>query len=294
MHYQKTRGYKIFSLINHIGIGVLALLCLAPLVHVLAVSFSSKEAAMANLVGFFPVGFNVEAYKITITNPAFIRSFFISILRASIGTFLAMVLTLLAAYPLAQEEKDFKGRTVYAWIFVFTMLFGGGLIPTYLVIQKVGLINTFWVMVIPGAVQVYNIILLLNFFRSVPKSLAEAAYIDGANHVQTLISVYIPISVSALATISLFSLVGHWNSWFDALIYISKKELYPMATLLHMILATLDIEELSRMDDEDLLQLSNRSVKAAQIFIAMAPIIAVYPFLQKYFVTGIKLGSVKE
>ncbi len=292
--YYKSKSYKIFEVFNFIGIGLMGLICIAPLVHILAVSFSSKEAASANLVAFLPIGFTFDSYKITLSNPAFLGSMGVSAMRTVVGTALTMLLTVLAAYPLAQEEERFRGRTIYAWMFVFTMLFSGGLIPTYIIVQKLGLINTYLALILPGAVAVFSVILLLNFFRSVPKALAEAAFIDGAGHMTTLFKVYIPISVPAIATVSLFSLVGHWNAWFDALIYITDKKMYPMATLLQLILAQIDFRELAKLESDDLQNLSDRAVKAAQIFIALVPIVAVYPFLQKYFVQGIKLGSVKE
>lgn len=293
MNYQKTKGYRLFSVCNNVGVGLLGFACVAPLIHVLAVSLSSSAPANSNLVGFWPVGFNTRAYQITIQNQLFWHSFFVSVLRVICGTCLGLLITLLAAYPLSKEEADFRGRTMYVWLFVFTMLFGGGLIPSYIVIKNLGLIDSFWVMVMPGLVSVGNIILMLNFFRSIPKALSEAAYIDGAGHIMTLFKVYIPISLPSFATIALFLIVGHWNAWFDGMIYLSKPKLQPMATYLRQFLQAIDVTEMKR-NEEDMRELSDRAVRFAQIFISMIPIVAIYPFLQRFFIVGIKVGSVKE
>ncbi|GGF86041.1 protein LplC [Paenibacillus albidus] len=293
MHYRST-SYRIFSILNGVFLSLLALLCILPLIHVLAVSLSSSAAADANLVKLWPIGFTTEAYMVTLGNDRFISSFGISVLRTALGTVLSLLLSILVGYALSKETNEFKGRNGYAWFFVFTMLFSGGLIPTYIVVQKLGLINSIWALVLPGAMSVYNTILLMNFFRtSVPKALEEAAFIDGAGHFRTLWSIYLPISLPSLATISLFTMVGHWNAWFDGLIYITDTAKYPMSTLLQTIVVQRDLSSMSVSADE-IQALSNRTVKTAQIFIATLPIILVYPFLQRFFVKGIVLGSVKE
>ncbi len=292
--YHKTLSYRIFSSFNLMGVGILGCLCILPLIHIVAISFSSREAALGGFVGLWPVGFNLEAYKITLENKYFVGSLWNSFVRTSIGTLISVTLTLVAAYPLSLEDETFKGRSTYTWLFVFTTLFSGGLIPTYLVVQKLGLINSLWALVLPNAVVVFNVVLMLNFFRSVPKALREAAYIDGANHIRTLFSVYMPVSLPAVATISLFAMVSHWNSWFDGLLYMTDKTQYPMATLLQTILTNLTDDQLSKLETDELRMLSDRTVKASQILIATIPILLVYPFLQRYFVHGIKLGSVKE
>ncbi|ASA20314.1 carbohydrate ABC transporter permease [Paenibacillus donghaensis] len=293
MHYRST-SYRIFSIVNGIFLSLLALLCILPLVHVLAVSLSSSTAADANLVKLWPIGFTTDAYKVTLGNDRFMSSFGISVLRTVLGTGLSLLLSILVGYALSKEINEFKGRDMYAWFFVFTMLFSGGLIPTYIVVQKMGLINSIWALVLPGAMSVYNTILLMNFFRTaVPKALEEAAFIDGAGHFRALRSIYLPISLPSLATISLFTMVGHWNAWFDGLIYITDAAKYPMSTLLQTIVVQRDLSSMSVSADE-IQALSNRTVKTAQIFIATLPIILVYPFLQRFFVKGIVLGSVKE
>lgn len=291
--YHKSPSYRIFNAFNTILLIVLALLCIIPLVHVLAVSFSAKSAADANIVNLWPVDFTIEAYKKTINNPVFLSSMWVAVKRTVIGTFITLVLSFLAAYPLSKENNAFRGRNIYAWLFVFTMLFNGGLVPFYIVIQKLHMMDTFWVLVLPGAVNVFLTILMLNFFRGVPKELEEAALIDGAGHFRTLFSIYLPVSLPAIATIALFSMVFHWNSWFDGLLYIGDPKKYPLATFLQTVIIQRDMSSMS-MNPADLALISQKTVKAAQIFIGALPILIVYPFLQRFFVKGLVMGSVKE
>lgn len=293
MRYDSST-YKVFTVFNYLLLSFLSILCILPLIHILAISLSDKAAADAHLVMLWPVDFTLDAYQKTIDNANFNRSFIISIIRTGLGTFVSMTLITLAAYALSKDKHEFKGRNVYVWLFVFTMLFHGGLIPSYIVVQKTGLINTIWALVIPGAVNIFFMILLLNFFRtSVPKALEEAAYIDGAGHIRTMFSVYIPLAVPAIATVSLFSVVSNWNEWFHGLIYMTKPSNYPLSTLLQTIVVQDDFSQMM-LDHNDLEALSNRTVKASQIFIATIPILAIYPFLQRYFVKGIVVGSVKQ
>lgn len=291
--YHKTTSYRIFSVFNNIAMLVIALLCVLPLVHVLAISLSARSAADANLVTFWPIDFTLESYKKTINNPLFLNSLGISVMRTVIGTGLTLLLAFLAAYPLSKENYVFRGRTIYAWIFVFTMIFNGGLVPFYMVINTLGLMNSFWVLVIPGAVNVWLTILLLNFFRGVPKELEEAALIDGAGHLRTLFTIYLPISLPAIATLAVFSMVFHWNSWFDGLLYMHTPNKYPLATYLQTVIVQRDLSSMS-ISPEDLRLMSQKTVTSAQIFIGALPILLVYPFLQKYFVKGLVLGSVKQ
>lgn len=291
--YHKTKPYKVFAVFNYTFLILLSLLCIIPLIHILAVSFSGKAAANANLVGLFPVEFTLDAYEKTLANENFLRSLWIAVQRTVLGTILSMVIVTLAAYPLSRENRSFKRRNIYTWYFVFTMLFSGGLIPFYILIQKLNLLNTMWVLILPGAVSVWNMILLLNFFRNVPKELEEAAFIDGAGYFRTLVSVFLPVSMPAIATLSLFSMVGHWNAWFDGLIFLTDHEKYPLATFLQTIIVQQDFSKVS-VRPEDLENISQRTIKAAQIFIGMAPILVVYPLLQRFFVKGIVLGAVKE
>lgn len=289
----KSNAYRVFELCNYTFLLLLSLLCILPLIHVFAVSLSSSAAAMGNRVTFWPVELTFEAYFETLGNDNFIRALWIGVQRTLLGTLISMTVISLAAYSLSKEEGRFRGRTAYSWYFVFTMLFHAGLIPTYLVVKGTGLTNTIWALVIPGAASVWNLILMLNFFRTLPRELEEAALIDGAGHFTTLFRIFIPISLPAMATISLFTLVHHWNSWFDGMIYMSDARHYPLSTFLRSIIVAEDYTKLGLTED-DIKNISPRTVKASQIFIGALPILAVYPFLQRYFVKGIVLGSVKE
>lgn len=291
--YHKTRGYKIFSAVNYIFIGVLSILCILPILHILAVSFSSMAPASANLVGFWPIGFTTDAYVKTFGNSNFINSLIVSLERTVLATVIGMALVLITAYPLAKEDSAFRGRSIYTWFLVFTILFSGGLIPSYILVQKLGLMDTIWALVLPGALSVWNVILMMNFFRGLPKELEEAAYLDGAGQFKTLILVYIPLSLPSIATLSLFTMVYHWNAWFDGMIYMSDIKNYPLASLLQTIIVQQDFSKIN-VDASMLENVSQRTVRAAQIFIGALPILLVYPFLQRFFVKGLVLGAVKE
>lgn len=287
-----SRSYKTFQAFNYVFIAMLSLACILPLIHIMAVSLSSKDAATANIVNFMPVDFTLAAYKETLGNSNFLRALWLGVERTLLGTFISLAVTMMAAYSLSKENHRFKGRNVYSWFFIVIMLFNGGLIPTYLVVSNTGIMDSVWALVIPTAVNVWNMILMLNFFRNLPPELEEAALMDGAGHFRTLFSIYLPVSMPSVATILLFTMVVHWNSWFDGMIYMTKIQDYPLASFLHTIVVKENFSEVG-VDLAALNQISNRTVKASQIFIGALPILLVYPFLQKYFVKGIVLGSVK-
>ncbi|MCQ6562783.1 carbohydrate ABC transporter permease [Paenibacillus mendelii] len=284
---------KIFVIGNYVFLVLVSLLCLLPLVQVLAISFSSSPAASAGLVKLIPVDFSLDSYTYILQKQEFINSFSITLQRVVLGYSLNIVLALLCAYPLSKEVKEFRLRTYYAWFFVFTILFGGGLIPTYVVVSETGLLDTIWALIIPGAVGVFNVILLLNFFRGLPKEIEESAFMDGAGHWTVLTRMYVPMSMPVLATISLFTLVGHWNAWFDGLIYMNFPEKYPLSTYLQLMVINSNPMKMDINNLNGALEISERTTRAAQIFLGALPILIVYPFLQKYFVKGIVLGSVK-
>jgi len=284
---------RLFLALNTTFLVLLALLCFLPLIHVLAVSFSESAAVAAGQVTFWPVDFSLKSYDFIISRPEFLRSFGITLERVALGTAINMLLTVMIAYPLSKETKLFRMRTVYVWIFVFTILFAGGLVPWYMTIKYTGLLDSVWALVLPGAVPVFNVILLLNFFRGLPKELEESCFIDGAGHLRTLWSIYVPLSLPGLATVGLFTIVGHWNAWFDGLILMNKPEHYPLSSYLQTIIINFDFSQVKQEDIHKLSQISTRTSKAAQIIVGALPILLAYPFLQKYFVKGIVLGSVK-
>jgi putative aldouronate transport system permease protein len=293
----KTPAERVFDFLIYSIMIILGVSCILPMVNILAISFSSRSRAMANFVSFWPQDFTALAYKFIIDKPQFMRGLGISALRILLGVPANMLLILITAYPLSKRNDRFKGRQIYVWFLFVTMVFSGGLIPTYLTVRSVGLVDTIWALILPGAVGTWNIILMLNFFRALPISLEEAAFVDGAGHLRVLTSIYIPLSAPAMATIGLFVCVGHWNAWFDGLIYMNNPVRYPLQTYIYTIVTAVNAIEIYMNDPELMLyaeKISDKTVKAAQIFLAALPILVLYPFLQKYFMKGIVLGSVKE
>ncbi|WP_391558856.1 carbohydrate ABC transporter permease [Robertmurraya sp.] len=293
----KSISARIGRTVIHTIVISLGLICLLPLWNILAISFSSSESVTANAVGLVPVNFTIETYKMIMEDAQFWRSFGISVQRVFLSLIINMVLIVLMAYPLSKSKKVFKGRNIYMNLLIFSMLFNGGMIPTYLVVKNLNLLNTIWSLVLPGAVQVFSIILIMNFFIGIPKSLEEAAIMDGANPLQILVRVYIPISLPALATVALFSIVGNWNDFFSGLIYMTKVSNYPLMTYIQSL--SINIEELlksgaSSNSLENMMQVSNKNLNAAKIVVSIIPLLVIYPLLQKYFIHGIVVGSVKE
>lgn len=281
---------KIFVICNTTFLVLVALICLLPLVNLFAISLSGKAAANSGAVTFWPIDFTTMAYEKTFQNNNFLRSIMIAFARTAFGTLLSMFVITTAGYALS---KDFRGRTPLMWFFVFTMLFGGGLIPSYMVNTSLGLKNNFLVYILPGAFSCYNLILIMNFFKSIPKSLEEAALIDGASFFTVLWKIFLPLSKAGLATVALFIMVGNWNEWFTGILYMSDTKNYPLASFLQVIVVQGNQQDLA-LDPTSAAAMSERTVKAAQIFIGALPILLVYPFLQKYFVKGIVMGAVKE
>lgn len=294
---ENSKPYKVFLVFDYILVGLLALVCFLPLLHVFAVSLSDRVANGAGAVTFWPVNFNLESYKYVLKDNSFAKALGISVLRTAVGCVVQMTMTIMCAYPLSKSSYQMPSRIVYVWFFLFATLFGGGLIPTYLVVKRAHLINSFWALIIPGALPIGNVILLLNFFRNLPKELEEAARMDGAGHIKVLTSVYLPLSKASIATLSLFCMVGHWNSWFDGMIYLNDMDRQPLATLLHALVSQSVLNVLLQTTDmgtlKSLMTITNDSLRSAQLFIGMVPILCVYPFLQKYFTKGIVIGSVK-
>ena len=290
---QESSGRKVFRVVNVIVLILLALICLLPFVNVIAISFSDSFYVDSNQVYFWPKGWTTSAYTYILTRASFWSSFRTSILRVLLGGSLNLFFIILTAYPLSKSNDKLHFRNVYTWYFFVTMLVSGGMIPNYLLIAKLGLRDSIWSLVLPGALPVFNLVLMLNFFRQVPTALEEAALIDGAGHLRTLVQIYLPVSLPAIATITLFCIVSHWNAWFDGMIYITSPSKVPMQTYLRSVLIDMNMADMSADDYELYATLANRTVKCSQIIVATIPILCVYPFLQRYFVSGIVLGSVK-
>ncbi|MFB9277812.1 carbohydrate ABC transporter permease [Cohnella cellulosilytica] len=290
-----TLGGRLFVLFNYSFLTVVGLICLLPFINLLATSFSGSTAVASGEVKFWPVDFTWASYEFVMRSKQFSQSMLVSVERVGLGVVVNMLLTILAGYALSKEKGSFKWRNVYTWFFVVTILFSGGLIPWYVVISKTGLIDSIWALILPSALPVFNVIVLLNFFRGLPKELEEAAFMDGASHWTVLWKIIVPLSKPALATLTLFCIVNHWNSWFDGLILMNRTENYPLQSYLQTVIINPEnIINMARGDYADLLNLVNaRTSRAAQLFVGTLPILLVYPFLQKYFTTGLVLGSVK-
>lgn len=290
---KKTKGRIAFQIINYSILALLAALCLFPILNILAMSFSSATAVSAGKVSVFPVEFTASAYSYVMGKKEFWTSLIKSLERVLIGVPLSMVITIMTAYPLSKDYSQLRARSVYVWVFFFTMLFSGGLIPGYLLIQNLHMMDTIWALILPTTISVYNIVLMLNFFRNIPKELEEAALIDGANQFQTCFLIYVPCAKPSIATLTLFSFVTQWNSYFDGLIFSNFPSSYPLASYLYTVVVKRDLSTLSLDDFKLLTMVDDRTIRCAQIFISLIPIMLVYPFVQKYFVKGMTVGSVK-
>lgn len=277
-------------------LSLIAFFSIAPILNTLAISFSGKIPAMSGQVFFWPVEFNLNAYESIMNDRNFFISFGVSIKRVLLGGAINFIITILMAYPLSKSAKLFPGRNVYMWFVIFCMLFSGGLIPWYMTIYSLGLLDSIWALVLPTAVPVFNVILLMNFFRGIPKELEEAANMDGAGPWKTLSVIFVPISLPALATVTLFSIVGHWNAFFDGMILMHHKENWPLQTYIQQLIISVN-SIMNTTDPEEIKRLTNMSsqlLNSAKVMVSMVPILLIYPFLQKYFVSGIVLGAVKE
>ncbi len=292
------------GIFSNIGKGViylivflLGLICLLPLLNIVAVSFSGSAAVAANKVGFLPVDFTTAAYEKILGDNQFWRSFGISVIRVILGLVLNLVLIVLMAYPLSKSRREFKGRSIYMNMLIFAMLFNGGMIPTYIVVKNLGLLNTVWALVLPGAVPIFSVIMVMNFFMGVPKALEEAAVIDGATPFQVLTRVYLPCSKPVIATVALFSIVGNWNDFFSGLIYMTKVNNYPLQTYIQSL--SVKLEDMLNAGGSlsslvNIMDVSSQNLNAAKIVVSVIPLLMIYPLLQKYLITGIVVGSVKE
>ena len=302
-YYSVSR--RIFLVALYVFFAVLCLSCIIPFLHVLALSFSHKIPATQGQVILWPLefneqtkqavfGFNLKSYLFVFEKPEFIRAFLISVERVLLAGALTMFVTIITAYPLSKPNAEFKGRTGYVWFIALTMLVSGGLIPWYMIIQGLGMLDSIWALVIPGMAPAFSFLLLLNFFRGIPKSLEESAFLDGAGHWRIMWQIYVPLSLPAIATLTLFAVVGNWNAWFDGLILMTRPKNYPLQSYMQTLIASTSLQLMTRAKTEILRQISDRTVKSAQIFIGAVPMLALYPFLQRYFMMGIILGSVKE
>jgi len=294
MVQDRTLSARLWNLFLISLMALIGFSSLAPILHTAAVSLSNTAAAAGGFVTFWPRGFNIESYRKIIDDPHFFNAFWVSTKRVFVGGAINFILTVMMAYPLSRSHREFKSRHYYMWFVLFTMLFSGGMIPLYLVVKYLNMFNTLWALVLPGAVPVFNVILLMNFFRNLPKELSEAGLIDGAGPWFMLARIFVPLSLPALATVTLFSIVGHWNAFFDGLIFMRSVENYPLQTYIQQLVVQLPPEYMDSTNMDLLDKMSDKTLNAAKIMVSMIPILLIYPFLQRYFIHGIMLGSVKE
>jgi putative aldouronate transport system permease protein len=289
-----TLGSLLIDIVVTIVLVILALSTILPLWYTLCLSFSDKSAAAAGLVTLWPVGFNLTSYESIMGDAQFFNSFWVSIQRVVLGTGAELIATLLMAYPLSKSVRQFPARNVIMWFLIFAWLFSGGLIPWYQTMKSIGMINNIWGLVLGNSLPIFNVILAVNFFRNLPKEIEEAALIDGAGPWQIFLQIYLPLSKPMIATIALFSMVYHWNEFFNGLVLSTRQAFYPLQTYIQQQIVVINTPTLTQDQIQMLNEISNQTLNAAKIFIAVIPILLIYPFLQRYFIQGITLGSVKE
>ncbi len=293
-YLEKTIGSRIFDAANFIVLSIITLSCILPIWYTFCVSLSSKAAAEGGLVGLWPIDATLASYIEILDDVQFFDAFGVSVMRVLLGTVVTIAIILLMAYPLSKTKIEFPARNVIMWLLVFCMMFNGGLVPWFMTMTNIGMLNNIWGLVLGGGVPVFNVILVINFFRNIPKQIEEAAVVDGAGPWVILFKVIIPISKPVIATVALFTAVMHWNEFFNGLVLNTDSSKYPLQTYIQQLVVNTNAASLTVEELKMLTTMSNQTLNAAKLFIAMLPVLVVYPFLQRYFVTGITLGSVKE
>jgi ABC-type glycerol-3-phosphate transport system permease component len=288
---------KVFYIVDYTLLAFAGLIVILPILNVISQAFSDPQSVLAGRVYFWPRKFTIKTIVRILSYKHIVTGFLNTFYYAGVGTVINLVMTMMCAYPLAQP--DFRGRSFFSLVFAFTMMFGGGMIPTYIIIKNLGLINTRWVMLLPGAMAVWNMILARTFFQNtIPRELYESAQLDGASDIRMLVSIVLPLSTPIIAVLALFYAVGHWNSYFNAMLYLSKQELYNIQLILQNAISniqsllneTTSVGAMTRMI-EALAQAE--AGKYALIVISMVPVLVIYPFVQKYFIKGIMIGALK-
>jgi len=292
MRIKASLGSKVFDGINMGLLILFALVTIIPFIYVIAGSFATQKELLTKGFILFPTEFSLDAYRYIFSTGTLMRSLGVTIYITVVGTLINIFMTCLMAYPLARRDMDFRKPVML--MIIFTMLFSGGMIPTFLVVKQLGMIDTYWSLLVPGAISAFNLIIIKNFFQQLPESLEESAKIDGCNDLMIFIKIVLPLSMPAIATFSLFYAVGHWNTFFNAILYINDNNKWPIQVLLRqiVILASGGIGDSTAMESEYVTP-PEQAVKMAVIVMSTLPILLVYPFLQKHFAKGVLLGSVK-
>lgn len=271
------------------------LVTLYPVLHLMALSFSGSEAVSKNQVTIWPRGFNLRAYEQILSTGTLLRSFWNSVVYTAVGTAINMFFTATMAYALSKERLPY--RPFFTKLVLFTMYFSGGMVPTFLLVHSLGMYNTIWALVLPSAISTYNLIVLRSFYAAMPLDLEEAAFLDGASDLDVFFRIVLPLSKAGLATIALFYLVGHWNSYYSAMIYLKTAEKYPLQLILRSIVIegqmASELAAAGQADAAEMMRVSTNSIKYATLFLSIVPMMCIYPFIQKYFVKGVMIGSLK-
>ncbi|MEI8408355.1 MULTISPECIES: carbohydrate ABC transporter permease [unclassified Kribbella] len=285
-----STGYRVFQVFNVATLLLVVVLTLYPFVNIVAQSFSSESAISAGKVNLFPVGFDTSTYQVVMNDSMFWRNYGNTVLYTVVATLISLVLTTCMAYVLS--KKHLRGRTFIVGFVVFTMFFNGGLIPNYVLVSQLGMKNTLWAVVLPNAISVFNLLVMKAFFENMPPELEEAAMIDGLTTFGILLRIVLPLSKAILATMMLFYAVANWNAWFGAFLYLDDKSQFPVTIYLRNMIAGATSGTSAGATGDDLTQIA-ASIKAVTMVLTVLPILCVYPFVQRYFVTGVMLGSVK-
>ena len=294
MMRKRTFEDRFLDMVVYALLFLVVVISLYPVIYVFSNSISSPDSVLRKEVWLLPIGFSMSSYELAFEHKYIMPSYLNTVIYTVCGTLYSMVLTILGGYALSR--KRLIGRDFFMLFIGFTMLFGGGLIPTYLLVKQLGMINTIWAMIIPCAISPFNLILIRTSMQQIPDSLEESARIDGANDWVILLRIVLPMSIPVLATITLFYAIGQWNGFLTALIYLNSKELYPLQLILRELLITMTDNTMNRemtIDKESLRQLTPMGFKSAIIMISMLPLLVVYPFIQRYFVKGVMIGAIK-
>lgn len=297
MVQDKSISSKVLDVIIYVTLILLLIVTLYPIIYIFSVSVSSTTAYESGRVFFLPVEFNLEAYKVIMKAGTIPRSFINSVIYTVVYTVVSLFMTTTMAYPLSRSKDRVAFKGFFSKLVIFTMFFNAGIIPNYLVVKGLGLMNSMWALVLPTAISTYNLVVMRSFFEGIPIDLEEAAFIDGANEITIFWKIMLPLSKAALATVGLFYGVSMWNQWFNAMLYLQSDTKFPLQLIIRQIIMQNQMAaELAAMGDTSMMtaQTTNSvSLKYATLFLSILPMLAVYPFIQKYFVKGVMVGSVK-
>lgn len=290
----QSKGDKLVEIVIYVCLSLTLLVVLYPLVFVISASLSDPGQIMKGNVWLWPVDLTIDSYTKVFHNKNIMSGYMNTIMYTVVGTVINLFLTTMISYPLSR--KDFAGRNIITGFMVFTMFFSGGMIPTYLLVRDLGMLNTIWALVIPGAVSVWNVVIMRTFFQSsIPHEIQESAQMDGCTNIQILLRIVLPLSMPILAVMTLFYSVGHWNAFFNALIYLTDRSKFPLQLFLREILIQQEMTDMVQVQDETLVRhmMQVEGLKYAVVVVANLPILMLYPFLQKYFVKGVMVGALK-